>query len=171
LQLVNFKGGDRFTAANLNLMQNQFGAYKLSNTSLTSNTTLAVDPDLQVPASMLAPNGLYVVELSLIYSGGAAGSSDIKLNWSGPSGTAMSLIASYWSTVATAIGAAYWNYGTAVTFGTRGSGIVTAATATGTLQMPSAVTSGVVLEWAQSTSSATATTVYEGSSMLLTRIQ
>jgi hypothetical protein len=171
MQLVNFKAGDRFSAANLNLMQNQFGAYKLADESVTSSTTLQNDNDLIIPASMLAPNGLYVLDLTLVYQGGTQGASDLKCQWLAYTGVLINLTYSAINTSG-ASGTGSWNYpGGNPAFGTAGGSTLRAVTATGTMQLPASGLAAVTLQWAQNTSSTTATVTKEGSSLLITRIQ
>lgn len=141
-------------------------AYKTLDQSVTSSTTLADDGELFVS---VAASCRYEVYARVKYTAATAG--DLKLGWSGPSGATL-----IWnmggpaSGVTDATGSPYWGAntlaGTDIVGGTgtdlicQPSGILVTSTTAGTLR----------LRFAQGTSSATATTIYAGSSLVLRRL-
>lgn len=167
--LVNFQSGTRLTAANLNLMQNSFGVVKPANQSITSSVVLTNDNDLVIPASYLVAQATYAWWLFVTYNGGTQGSSDIQLNWVAPSGSIFRGTASYNNTSGAQVGAAEWDAANTIACGTNGTSNNRGIVAQGGLVMSNTVTA-VQLQWCQNTSSGTATTVREGSMLLLQRL-
>ena len=130
-------------------------AYKSSDQSVTSSTTLVSDNALFLP---VVANATYDFFCYLNYTGGTQGSSDIKLQWTVPPGRRCA------SSRSESAPAAAWASGTPTAprprsaLGTQGSGTLCGATMIGTLIMSS--TAGTLqMEWAQNSSNATATTV------------
>lgn len=164
-----FKPGDRLTSAALNEML-PLVAYKSVTTSRTSTTTATLDPDLQIAisADQLAT---YALEGLLILSGAVLGAGDVKTSvvYSGSSsqgtwmgmGTDTSL-----STNCRFFGGSITTSSTLQPFGVNG-GNFTIVNITGLLSPTSAGTLGV--QWAQNTSSGTATNMRLGSWLKLTR--
>ena len=142
-----------------------FMAYKSNDQSVTSSTTLANDNALSLP---VAANGTYFFICMLKFEGGTSGSSDLKFAWTGPSGFGMNyqltgLNAGGGSTLGfmrSATGSTGGTTGAGNVWGTTMLGTVTASSTAGTLQ----------LQWAQNTSSATATIVHAGSVLAMWRI-
>lgn len=139
---------------------------KAADTSRTSTTTLASDPDLQFA---VAASATYFFLLFVKYEGGTQGSSDIKTGWSVPTGTTMA----YGRTALNTSGAA--DIGTPTdqsgtpSFGTNGAGNSRTLFAWGTLA--ASTTPGTAAwQWAQSTSNGVATIVHTGSALLVVRI-
>lgn len=140
--------------------------YKANDTSRATTTSLTADPDLQ--ASVVA-NGWYFLAFMLSYEGGTQGSSDLQVKFTTPPGTTMQ-----WSPMILGTSGSV-NVGTVggtafiVTAGTNGAGNRRAFCGLGTVSVGS--TAGTVaLNWAQGTSSATATIVHALSSMFLIRM-
>ena len=117
----------------------------------------------------LLANASYGFQCTLYYKGGTAGASDLKWTFTVPSGSTLRYGASYNSTGLT--GQVSINHvGTdVVAAGTNGTGNVLAITMQGSLTT-SSTTGNLQLQWAQNTSSGTATTVGTGSVLVLTRI-
>lgn len=164
----NVLAGQDISADLLNAMLPKV-AYKPNTTSRASNTTAADDPDLIIG---LGANdlGTYLMEGFITYTGGAITVGGLKMAFN-YTGTAT---AGTWGTVGHTTASLTENHvvGGALTggtqsFGTNGgsfdtlliSGSITATTA-GTLSF----------QWAQASSSATATNIRLGSWLKLTRI-
>lgn len=141
---------------------------KPSDQSIASNNTVLVnDTALVLP---LAASATYKFELIVLYKGNTAGSGDLQLGWTVPSGCA---IAAVTGGVNASLGAV-WGFMTATTvnpsiFGTNGT-----ASPLGLVVSGTAVTStsggNMQLQWMQGHSNATATTVMAGSSLIARRI-
>lgn len=157
---------------------------KPSATARASTTTLADDPDLTV---QLEANSTYFVEFHIHYA--ALDAAKIKTQWTVPSGATgnrcvigMGEDGYAWTTAEAGLGATdadaarntlgrfgVHNYGTTVIYGTRDHATNQAyAQETATVVTSSAGT--LALSWAQNTSNATATTVYDTSLMRVTKI-
>lgn len=161
---AKFYPGGRLAGAALRAVA-PLAAYKSLAESVTGSITLQNDDALLLP---LAANAVYYFRCKLGYTGAASGSGDIKLGWTLPSGASMgyalygdsggSATNGFWETQ-TSVPAANSNGSTPVAVVMRGT-IATAGT-------PGAVQ----LQWCQHTSSATATTVLAGSSLLAWQVQ
>ena len=159
--------GEILTAEKLN-QRLPYRVDKTAPQSVTSSTTLVNDGDLTVPVEA---NAIYEVEALILASGDTAG--DIRVAWTIPSGaatagrvcigpqlgmtaatnTAMVDISRNWATQQT--------YGVSTsTVGILEKGTLTTSATPGNLQM----------QWAQGTSSATATNVESGSWLRIQRI-
>lgn len=81
--MADWNVGQRITATRLT---NAFplASSKLADTSKSSTTTVAADPDLALPGEA---SRVYVVRASLLYSGNAT--PDIKFTWFAPTGATM----------------------------------------------------------------------------------
>lgn len=153
---MKFQAGQRLTAGEEN---NALGiyAYKGSDQSVTSSTTLVNDNALAVA---LTANTTYKVELLLFYTGGTAGSSDIKWDFTVPSGAVLSPVRELGLTTGLAV--QYLTVPAGGAFGSNGTGNKMAAEIACTIAVSS--TPGLLqFQFAQNTSSATATTVKAGS--------
>ena len=156
--------GGRITAVMLRDVA-PLAAYKAGDQSVSSSTTLVNDAYLFV--SVLA-NAVYYFSCFLDYQGGTQGSSDIKWAWSVPSGTTMRYTDTHVSTGGSSTVGALSTESTVPTAGTNGS-TLRGITMTGTVATSS--TAGTLqLQWAQNTSSGTATTVHAQSSLALWQI-
>lgn len=137
------------------------GAWKTSTEAVTSSTALQNDDNLVLA---VVASGVYVVRWGLRMDGAAAG--DFKYAFTGPAGAAMTwesrgLAAADASNVA-AITTDVAAIGTTVTHGCLGTGTTTRAAGTGLL-IVSATAGNLTLQWAQGTSSGTATNLFAGS--------
>jgi hypothetical protein len=139
-------------------------ADKGADQGVTSSTTLANDSALFVP---LAANAKYKVQLEVLYKGGTTGSSDLKLGFSVPSGAT---IAGRAITVSNPLGVAtgYITQSSVLFSATNGTGNPLDCACTFTLTT-SGTSGNLQIQWAQNTSSGTATTVMSGSSLTARR--
>lgn len=159
------QAGGRITAALLAGIA-PLAVIKGAGENVTSSTTLQNDDALLL--SVVA-NATYLFFCWLDYEGGTQGSSDIKWTWSVPSGAAIRYGGFYIGTTGTLHGSSVITEATTVSAGTNGAGNLTSAFMPGSLQTSS--TAGTVqLQWAQNTSSGTATTVHGLSFLALWRI-
>lgn len=140
-------------------------AYKTSDTSRTSTTTLTADPDLSVP---LLASAVYLVSLYVSHTYDAA--ADFKFSWSGPSGAVMNNWTAGWRSTD--------GIETSGSFPTLGT-VVPITSAAGTLNQPiwahgvlimGANAGNFALTWAQNTSSVNAAIVRAGSVLRLERV-
>jgi hypothetical protein len=141
---------------------------KTATESVTSSTALQDDDHLTVTVEA---NAHYVLDSTLFFDGATAG--DFKMLWVAPAGAAMP-----WGVAApvtTAVGfnddqtAGFDLTGTGVTFGALGTGTTAAALISGLLVVGG--TAGTLkLQWAQGTSSGTATRLFINSYLSLRRV-
>ena len=166
MAVKSWNPGDVLTAADMDAWAVPLAAIKAGDTSRTSTTTLANDPDLSLtyagPAS-------YRFWLFLDYEGGTAGASDLKFTFVVGSGTLR------WTGVYTlAVGgpspATIQTGSTLAAAATAGTvpPNLEAVTLQGTLVTTAPGT--LTLQWAQNTSSATSTILHAQSAMVLDRI-
>lgn len=160
--------GDVPTADEVNeFMVNVNYARKLSTESVTSNTTLQNDDALVVAVDA---NAVYVLTCMVKYDGAAAG--DIKIGWSVPAGCELDFVAQALATTA-ALYTDDQNFtgeeSSVATFGALGTGTVAAIQMTG-LVVVGGTAGNVQFQWAQGTSSATATRVFANSFLDLRRV-
>lgn len=164
-QFPQVLAGEILTAALLQSFAPQT-VRKAADTSRTSTTALASDPDLQFT---VAASGVYFFWLFIKYEGGTQGSSDFKTGWSVPSGTTMQY--SRWGLTtagAVDVGTVSDQTGTPA-FGTNGAGNSRGYTAMGTLAA-STTPGTAAFQWAQGTSNGVATIVHTGSGLVVVRI-
>ncbi len=166
MPLVSFAAGSRITAALLNEIQ-PLNVIKPADQSVTSSTTLVNDNALSLPLAVA--NATYQFACYLDYEGGTLGSSDIKWTWTIPAGATMRYTATYVSTAGTLVASATYLSSTSVVAGTSTAGVLQGATMTGTL-LVGATTGTLQLQWAQHTSSGTATIVHAQSGLSLVRV-
>lgn len=158
--------GMNLTSALLQAMLPQ-QAYKSGDQSVTSSVTLVNDSALVVP---VAANAVYEVEAHVYYTGGTHNASDFKYNFTYPSG-ATSASVRYLGLTPAALAVQYGTVilGGAGAFGTNGTSNILTVDLWFTLA--TSLTAGnLQLQWAQNTSSATATTVKAGSLLKARRI-
>jgi|SRR5215472_253264 len=158
--------GQVLTASDVNTWFVPLVAYKSADQSLTSNTTLQNDNALSVT---VAANATYWFELYLNFEGGTTGSSDIKVGWTFPSGLTMRYQDIYADTGAVARLAVTDIQTSVIAVGSNGAGNLRAYSARGTV-LTSGTSGTLQLQWAQNTSSGTATIVHAGSVLMLQRI-
>ena len=151
------KDGEWFSRGNTGnpIAMRDRAAYKAANESVASSTTLQNDDNLKFS---VAANDIWTFELFLIVSGDAAG--DIKIAFTAPTGATIN-----WGAIGQTIADAFSDAvvsgsGTTASFGVGAAsrtilirGTVVVSTTAGTIQ----------LQWAQDTSSVTATVVATGS--------
>ena len=143
-----FLAGQEITAASLAFVIPLF-AYKAAQTSVTSSTVLAADPDLSVA---VAASGVYEVEMLLLNcSGGASGGLKFAFTVPAASGGDYAVLANNLGGSDSIIDAGAW---TAVSTANPNNGLLVKGTlATG------AAAGSLALTWAQNSSNATATVV------------
>jgi len=141
-------------------------AVKSASTSRTSTTTLTADPDLTVPVDA---NAAYDVEISLPYNGAATGTGDIKFSFSVPSGAS---ITGGFEGIANPLGVAILTVATGSTLFSASNGTGNPLWCKISCTLFTSGTSGnLVLNWAQNTSSGTATTLLAGAKMSAARVK
>src|SRR5215472_4200123 len=160
-QYPSVNAGTTYTAS---LIQSfaPLNAYKTADTGRTSTTTATADPDLSIP---VVANAWYKWELWLNYEGFTQGSSDLKVGLGIPAGSTVRGSAEYTNASGGTVVEIYWTGG-ALQVGTNGAGAIRGFNSRGTLQMGGTAGS-FTLNWAQNTSSGTATIVHTGSYMQL----
>jgi hypothetical protein len=152
----------------LNVLGNPPLAIKTATESVTSSTTLQDDDELTVTVEA---STLYRFEMVLLYDGNQSG--DLRFAFVAPSGTVQGAVHRL-VTGATLAAASELSMGggdltTAVAAGTLGTGTTTALYAFGIAAI--GVTGGSLkLQWAQNTSSASATRVLANSYLLTQRV-
>lgn len=160
--------GQRLTAAGLQAIA-PLQAWKSSDTSRASTTTLTADPDLTFP---VAASAVYRLDGLLGYTGDVTGSGGIQFAFTVPAGATLQWSAFYY---ATAVSAAGLNLA-----GTAGAGIAISAVTDGAVQLPvfvrgwlsvSTTPGTLALTWAQNASDANATVLKAGSHLTLMRMQ
>lgn len=143
-------------------------ARKSASTSRASTTTMAADPHLTMTLSV----GTYCLDAFLMYDADAA--ADLKLGWTGPSGT----VGAWWpggadSSAAALASSPRWGALSDITtstlpVGALGAGTILACRPVGTVIITTAGT--FALAWAQSASSATPTILRGQSTLQMRRI-
>jgi len=166
MPLVSFAAGSRITAALLNEIQ-PLNVIKPADQSVTSSTTLVNDNALSLPLAVA--NATYQFACYLDYEGGTLGSSDIKWTWTVPAGASMRYATTYTNTAGAIQGSITYVASSVPAAGTAGAGNLQALTMTGTL-LVGATTGTLQLQWAQHTSSGTATIVHAQSGLSLVRV-
>jgi hypothetical protein len=142
------------------------GVVKPTDESVTSSTTMQNDNDLLVS---LVANATYKFECYLDYEGGTQGASDIKWQWAIPAGTNLHYQPLFVGTTGNIAGASTFGAATVGTARTNGAAFLCAIGMSGGIIVGS--TAGTLqLQWAQNTSSATATTVHASSTLTLWRL-
>ncbi len=165
MPIPTWVSGQVLTASDVNAWFVPLFAYKGSDQSKTSNTTMGNDTALVLAAAI---NTSWKFECFIDYDGGTQGSSDIKWQFTVPAGATMRY---YYAGLGTAGGtlAAWSNAGNVQTAGTNGLGTHRVIYMNGTYVM-SGTAGNLQLQWAQNTSSGTATTVYTQSYLQLWRV-
>jgi hypothetical protein len=161
--------GQRITAKALIASQEQL-AYKTTATSRANTATISNDPDLQLAVDA---NAVYSLEGLLVYNGGST-SDDLRIGWSAPSGSTLTWVATGQNTSATnGVGSVITDAQditkNAYSLGTIANPLGMTAMVRGLL-ITSSVAGTFALQWAQFTSSATATSMLAGSHIGLQRL-
>lgn len=141
-------------------------AYKSQSQAVASNAATFVNDDALL--LQLAENAVYYFRCKVGYTGNTSGSGDIDLAWSLPSGAVMGYaLYGFKGGVATP---GFWQTSASISLNSNGTGSPLSAVLRGTVD--TAGTAGMMqLTWKQNTSSATATTVLAGSSLLAWQVQ
>ena len=163
--IANITAGSRILASAMAGIA-PLAAEKPTDQSVTSSTTLVNDTAL---LAAVAANATYLVYCYLDYEGGTGGSSDLKFQWTVPASATMrfTLIGTDASN-ATLISSTKSDT-TVYTLRSAGAATLQAALMVGSLVV--AGTSGTLqLQWAQNTSSGTATKVHAQSFLSLWRV-
>jgi hypothetical protein len=158
--------GQVWGAADVNNWALGLAAYRTSTQSVTSSTAYVNDTQLVVA---VAANAVYDVRLVLLYDGAVStgGAAGIRNQFTMPaSATFVDVTAGLSATATTASddvvfanGSAWGSVGAGVTTGLIREGLLTTAGTAGNFQF----------QWAQNVSSGTATRVFAGSKLILSR--
>jgi hypothetical protein len=169
MPIKDFEVGKPPTAADINrYFQQRAHIVKPSDQSRSSNTSLADDSVLVLTVQ---PNTDYWLEAFVIYDAATAG--NIKLGWTAPSGSTLEWTSNGLYDGASSTADNLWrrrlNLAASEICGGLGSGTNVVAMPEGLLRVGS--TGGPFrLQWAQGSSSATATRVRAGSMLMLSRM-
>lgn len=139
---------------------------KPTDESVTSSIVLQDDNALVLP---VVADGTYILVCFLDYEGGTGGSSDIKVQWSVPSGSAMRHQPVGAGTGGGAITGFAYAGSTVTSYGTQGAGNLCGLTMIGSVVVGSTA-GNVQLLWAQNTSDSTPTIVHAQSFLAMWRI-
>ena len=156
--------GSRITAGLLTSMQ-PVVVTKPADQSVTSSTVLVNDNSLVVP-NLLA-SATYQFQCLINYEGGTRGAADFKWIWTLPSAATMLYSVIYRDTSGNVHADLSSNGGTTVA-GSNGAGALLNVTMLGSVTI-SSTPGSLQLQWAQGTSSGTATKVHAGSTLQLQR--
>ncbi len=138
---------------------------KQADQSVANSVVPVNDTELVLP---VLANAQYIFTCFLDYEGGTSNASDLRWQWSVPSAATLRYSASYQQPAGTVIVQLTYPAAT-VNFGiTNGAANLRSVTMLGTL-LVGANAGNLQLQWAQSTSSATATTIHAQSSLSLQR--
>jgi hypothetical protein len=160
-----FTAGQRITAAQLNAFCAPVEVIKAADQSVTSSTVLVNDTALVLP---VVASATYDFSCYLDYEGGTLGASDLKFQWTVPSGT-LRFWMGFVNTAGTNSAGQTFTDTSVVGIGTNGAASLRGAQMEGSLVVGS--TGGSLqLQWAQNMSSATATIVHAQSRVRLWRI-
>ena len=159
--MTTLNAGQRLTAG---VLRSALGlrARKAADTgrsSASTGTTLTADPDLTL--AVLA-NSVYLVKFSLLYKGAATGSGDIKLSFTVPSGASLP---GGFEGIANPLSVAILPVTAASTLFSASNGTGNPLWCMVTATLVTSAAGSLTLNWAQNTSSATATTLMAGSSV------
>ena len=163
--LGNIQAGGRLTAAMLQGVA-PYAVIKGADETVTSSATLQNDDALFLA---VAANTSWLFDAYLDYEGGTLGASDLKYEWTVPSGAALRYGAAHLDTSGNNICSDTHPDGAAVSAGTNGGGDTRSVKMYGTLIVGG--TAGTLqLKWAQNTSSGTGTIVHAQSYLTLWQI-
>lgn len=165
--------GDPITASMLNYTQGDV-IVKTVATSRASTTTLADDPDL---TTTLDANATYLVEMIIHAVSAATGTPLIKTAWTTPSGATGNRTSFGPGSAATdtnsdniSVHAGVHAFTTALTYGRRSTSDSVQISITETAIVTTTSSGTLAFQWAQATSSATASQVAAGSCMRVKRV-
>lgn len=157
-QFPAWAAGSKITAGGLTNME-PLTAIKAGPTTITSNTTVAADPELQLTINN---TGTYVLLGYLAMTGAAIGTGDMKLTFAFTGTTTFSSWCPFGVNIAgaTSVNFAAPGFTSTQPIGVNGA-TVTGAHPTGMFTV--STTGTVQLQWAQNTSSGTGTVLRQGS--------
>jgi hypothetical protein len=158
--------GQVLAAADVNSWFVPLVAYKTGATSRSSTTTPSADPDLTIT---LATSAFYRIEFHLNFEGSATANQGIKWGFTVPTGTNVRYHGVWSNVTANAEIGHTWTGAQQPTAGTDGTGNIHGASGQGTV-FTSTTGGSITLNWAQAVSEASAITLHEQSSLILTRI-
>lgn len=159
--------GQVLAAADVNTWFVPLIGVKASDTSRSNTVAQTNDPDLTVA---VAANATYRILMWLNYEGGTQGASDLKIGMAVPASATLRTSCTYVNASGGAVVEVYYaSGGTALIPGTNGPGNIRGFRMVGTL-ITGASSGSLAVSWAQSTSSATATTLHTGSVLEAWRI-
>lgn len=154
--------GSRITAAEIQAVA-PLEIIKPTDQPLTSSTAMQNDTALFLP---VVAGATYDFCCYLDFEGGTAGASDLKWTWALPSGATMRYASGHVNT-GSFVFTSYTGASTVVA-SSAGAGVIQAVTMEGTL-VTAGTAGNIQLQWAQNTSSATATIVHAQSKLRLIR--
>jgi len=164
--IPTWSSGQVLTASDVNTWFVPLAVVKSADESVTSSTTVQNDDELVLS---VAASCTYAFDLFIIYEGGTQGSSDLKMQYTLPAGATGHLDVVYLDSsggqhsAGDNTASSTWTAGTAGAGNNKlffGRGIVVISSTAGSLQ----------IQWAQGTSSGTATKVKTNSYMMLRRL-
>ncbi|WP_433078840.1 hypothetical protein ACQP1P_38500 [Dactylosporangium sp. CA-052675] len=173
--MAAFAAGGILTAAGL-IRTLPFGLIKQADESVNNSTTVQGDDELNVP---VAANTTYKIDAHILATDGTGTSMDLKVAWTQPSGSILSLAVvgphTAWNASSGALEVEWngWQNDTGTLTATRSFGSSNSGTFSyhfrGTISVGS--TAGFFrLQWAQNTATVGNLTVKAGSSLILTPI-
>jgi hypothetical protein len=156
--------GEVLAAADVNAWFVPLVAVKTGDTSRTSTTTLAADPDLSIAVPTA---GTWALHAYWNYEGGTMNASDLKTQLVFAAGTLRYHYVFQGPGGSANVGSTY-SGGSTVALATQGALALCGATVNGTIV--TATSGTLTLNWVQNTSSGTATVMHAQSAMHLQRI-
>ncbi|MEV0149115.1 MULTISPECIES: hypothetical protein [unclassified Nonomuraea] len=169
MPIKNFVVGSPPTSADINrYFQQRAHVIKPADESITSSITLQNDDHLVLSVSA---NTAYWVEAFIRYDGATTG--DLRIGWSIPSGATLEWTSNGLADTATSTADDLWRRRRSATqdeiCGAVGAGTDLLALPEGLLRV-GATAGQIRLRWAQGTSSATATRVFQRSMLMISRM-
>lgn len=164
-------GSSSVTNSMINDFRIQMGtisAVKTADTARSSTTALSDDPDLQL--TNLANSVRYRISACIFYTGGSGGGEgDLKFTWRVSSGASGTYAVQQGNIAANSFQQVVGNWTDTNTAGTTGTSNLLAQVFEGQYQPPSRPCT-LVYQWAQNTSTSTATTVKANSYIMARRL-
>lgn len=151
MSLPVYVDGEVLFASDANIWFLPLAVIKPADTARASTTSLADDPDLQLP---LAANASYRIDSVIFYDGPSAGSSDLKWQFSVPSGSNGQYFVAHQNLSGSFTGAFQSNWTDTLTANTNGVGSQMCLDIHGIIQT-AATAANFTFRWAQNTSSGT----------------
>jgi hypothetical protein len=157
--------GQELGAADVNNWLTPDVIVKPSDQSVTSSIVLVNDIDLVLA---LGASTRYLLTAFLVYEGGTQGSSDMKFSFTTPAGATLRYMAYCQTTAGAFAGAAVRAATSVISCGSTGAGNSLGVMISGTIAV-STTAGNLQLQWAQNSSSATATIMHQNSWLCLQR--